>query len=147
MKSIPIAGIKDFLKKNEPRIALLAGFLLVGAISFEAGLLHGREAQSGQIVIQKAPETDQNVPGAVLGAQTDKSAPGPETASGTASGASSASAVSATTGCAYVGSKSSNKYYPPTCQWAKRIKPENLVCFKTEQEALAQGRVAGKGCK
>lgn len=47
-------------------------------------------------------------------------------------------------GCLYVGSKNSDKYYPPDCRYAKRIKPENLVCFKSEQEV--KDRVLGKGC-
>jgi micrococcal nuclease len=46
--------------------------------------------------------------------------------------------------CLYVGSKKSDKYYPPECKWAKRIKPENLICFKSEKEV--QNRTPGKGC-
>jgi methylphosphotriester-DNA--protein-cysteine methyltransferase len=56
-------------------------------------------------------------------------------------------ALSGQTNCAFVGSKNSNKFYPPTCSYAKRIKPENVVCFATSQEALAQGRTASTGCK
>lgn len=37
----------------------------------------------------------------------------------------------------YVGSKQSKKYYECFCGWAKIIKPSNLVCFKTDEEALA----------
>ncbi len=36
--------------------------------------------------------------------------------------------------CLYVGSKNSNKYHLPDCKWAKRIKPENLVCYHSEEE-------------
>lgn len=36
--------------------------------------------------------------------------------------------------CLYVGSKNSKKYHLPDCKWAKRIKPENLVCYKSEEE-------------
>ncbi|MBM3199894.1 hypothetical protein FJZ53_03065 [Candidatus Woesearchaeota archaeon] len=36
--------------------------------------------------------------------------------------------------CLYVGSKKSKTYHSPDCKWAKRIKPENLVCYKTESE-------------
>jgi hypothetical protein len=31
----------------------------------------------------------------------------------------------------YVGSAKSNKYHYPNCQWALKIKPENLVTFKS----------------
>ncbi len=37
-------------------------------------------------------------------------------------------------GCLYVGSKNSKVYHDPDCKWAKRIKPENLVCYKSEEE-------------
>jgi len=47
----------------------------------------------------------------------------------------------------YVGSKNSNKYHYPTCKWAQRIKPENLVTFKSAQEAQAAGYVPCKVCK
>ena len=46
--------------------------------------------------------------------------------------------------CLYVGSKNSNKYYPPECKWAKRVNPENLVCYKSEDEV--KDLIAGKGC-
>lgn len=46
--------------------------------------------------------------------------------------------------CLYVGSKNSDKYYPPDCKWAKRIKPENLICFKSEEEV--KNRTLGKNC-
>lgn len=48
--------------------------------------------------------------------------------------------------CAYVGSKNSDKYHYASCQWAKKIKPENLVCFKNIEEAKAKGYSACKVC-
>jgi hypothetical protein len=47
----------------------------------------------------------------------------------------------------YVGSKNSNKYHYPTCRAAQRIKPGNLVTFKSTQEAKAAGYVPCKVCK
>lgn len=47
----------------------------------------------------------------------------------------------------YVGSVKSNKYHYPTCKWALKIKPENLVTFKSAKEALAAGYVPCKVCK
>ena len=46
--------------------------------------------------------------------------------------------------CLYVGSKNSDKYYPPTCKYAKRIKPENLQCYNSEQEV--KNLMPAKGC-
>lgn len=39
----------------------------------------------------------------------------------------------------YVGSKNSDKYYGCDCHYAKRVKPENIVCFKDDKEALDRG--------
>ncbi len=36
--------------------------------------------------------------------------------------------------CLYVGSKNSQTYHKPDCKWVKKIKPENLVCYKTDLE-------------
>jgi len=47
----------------------------------------------------------------------------------------------------YVGSKNSNKYHYPTCRWARKIKPANLVTFKSAQKAQAAGYVPCKVCK
>jgi len=47
----------------------------------------------------------------------------------------------------YVGSKNSNKYHYPTCRAAQKIKPENLVTFKSAKEAQAAGYVPCKVCK
>ena len=39
----------------------------------------------------------------------------------------------------FVGSINSNKYYKCECRYAKNILPENLICFKTEGEAIESG--------
>jgi len=48
-------------------------------------------------------------------------------------------------GCAenmlFAGSKNSDKYYNCDCGWAKTINPENLICFSSDEQALADGRV------
>jgi methylphosphotriester-DNA--protein-cysteine methyltransferase len=46
----------------------------------------------------------------------------------------------------YVGSSKSNKYHYPSCEWAAKISPQNLVTFKTAKEALNAGYVACKVC-
>jgi len=48
--------------------------------------------------------------------------------------------------CRYVGSAKSNKYHYPSCQWARRIKPDNLVCFGTAAQAQAKGYIPCKVC-
>ncbi len=41
-------------------------------------------------------------------------------------------------GTVYVGSVNSDKYYVCDCQYSKRIKPENIMCFSTDNEALSK---------
>ena len=48
--------------------------------------------------------------------------------------------------CVLVGSKNSDKYHQPSCQWATRIKPENRVCFSSVEDARAKGYQPAKGC-
>lgn len=45
--------------------------------------------------------------------------------------------------CQFVGSKNSDKFHTPDSAPAKRIKPENKVCFASEEEALEEGYEAG----
>ncbi len=47
----------------------------------------------------------------------------------------------------YVGSKKSDKYHYPSCKWAQKIKPENLVTFTSAEEALKAGYVPCKVCR
>jgi len=37
----------------------------------------------------------------------------------------------------YVGSKLSKKYYECFCGWSKIVKQKNLICFKSDEEAMA----------
>ena len=41
----------------------------------------------------------------------------------------------------FAGSKNSDKYYECDCHYALRINPENLICFKSDEDAVADGRV------
>lgn len=48
---------------------------------------------------------------------------------------------------AYVASKNSKVFHRPDCSDAKRIKPGNLMKFRTREDAVASGRRACKKCK
>jgi hypothetical protein len=43
-------------------------------------------------------------------------------------------------------SKKSNKYHYPTCIWAQKIKPANLIKFASPEEAVKTGYVPCKVC-
>jgi methylphosphotriester-DNA--protein-cysteine methyltransferase len=55
--------------------------------------------------------------------------------------------ISLATDYQFVGSKKSDKYHYPSCEWAQKIKPENLVTFTSAQEALKAGYVPCKVCR
>lgn len=44
----------------------------------------------------------------------------------------------------FVGSRNSDKYHFPDCSWAEKIKPENQIWFKSEQDAESHGYTASK---
>jgi hypothetical protein len=128
--------IKQFWLKYEPKIVLSIGFILVAVLAFEAGVLKGQNWQQKPMVIEKPATTDQTANPAENAAKGQNLAP--ETAP-TASPVSNSPSQNTPQNCAFVGSKNSNKYYPPSCSYAKRIKPENLVCFKDAAEAQSRG--------
>jgi hypothetical protein len=119
--------IKDFLLKNEHKIVLVIAFCLISAISFEFGTLHGQKWQQEPLIIEKP----MNIPQDTQDGQIE-----PQKASESVQITNS----QPTKDCAFVASKNSNKYHIPSCQWAKRIKPENLVCYKSAQDAEAAGK-------
>lgn len=41
----------------------------------------------------------------------------------------------------YVGSVNSDKYYVCDCRYSKIIKPENIICFSSDQEAVDNGYI------
>ena len=47
----------------------------------------------------------------------------------------------------YVASRYSPVFHRPNCPWAKKIKPENLVGYKTREQAIKQGKRPCKVCK
>lgn len=139
--------LKEFLQKNESKVVLFVGFLLVSAISFEAGTLQGQKWQQEPLIVEKGVleskelktvekghfETSEGVSNAQKDATISKiDVPQTQTVIDGK--------------CPYVGSKNSEKFYLASCSWAKRIKPENLVCFQTAEQALAKGRTESK-CK
>jgi hypothetical protein len=50
-------------------------------------------------------------------------------------------------GQVYWGSIKSNKFHYPSCKWIKKIKPENLVEFKTREDAIKAGYKPCKECR
>lgn len=132
--------IKEFLIKHEFKLALAGGLILIALISFETGYLEGKKVQGKPIVIEKPIECAKT-------AQENAATPAAPNNALTQNQEKVAGAKNVAQDCAFVGSKNSDKVHLPTCSFAKRIKPENLVCFKNLDDVIRQGRVADKCIK
>ena len=123
---------KKFWEKYEIKIIMAAGIVLVSVISFEAGVLKGQDWKQAPLIIEKAAER-----------------PAPKVA-GARAGVESSNVSRAGNAvkkeCVFVGSKNSNKYHLPGCRYAKRIKPENIVCFSSAEDAKNKGYVPASCC-
>ena len=56
-------------------------------------------------------------------------------------------ALGCPSGTMFVGSKTSKKYHSCDCTWAKKISSQNLVCFKSIEEAKDSNYIPCKVCK
>ena len=54
---------------------------------------------------------------------------------------------SASTHAEYLASKKSMRYHFPSCKWAQKIGPQNLIVFKTMEEAKKAGATPCKVCR
>jgi len=132
--------LKGFLKAQEPKIVLFIGFILVAGISFEFGLIQGKKQPDKPLIVEKAISS-QGVELEAASASAAQAQNLPAEAKITPNGTNTQPQS-----CAFVGSKNSNKYHLPTCHFAKLIKPENLVCFKSVEDAQSRGYQPDKSC-
>lgn len=114
---------KEWIRSNRKNIFLLVGILLVGSLAFESGFLRGKLAQSEPLII--------SIPAVAESSNNEKT----ETAE------KDQSINTDSKNCAFVGSRNSNKYHLVTCAVVKRIKPENIVCFTSKEDAEKRGYV------
>ena len=125
--------IQLFWSTYEPKIVTIAGFLLVAGISFEFGALQGQKWEQAPLIIEKPAQKEACNNPIVQMPEDSKNHP-QNVNSGLRED------------CNLMGSKNSNKYHLPTCQWAKRIKPANIVCFNSAEDAMAKKYQPDKGC-
>lgn len=130
--------ISRFLSQNQDKIVLIIGAILIAAIGFAGGRLSVLQKQAEPITIE---ESDQlcSCPkeGSVAGDQTTDKQVVPEVKEELSSKTdlSSSNSQATTQEGKYVGSKNSKKYHLPDCQYAKKIKEENQIWFKSVKEA------------
>lgn len=129
--------IKEFWNKYEQKIVLIVGIILISIVSFEVGALKGQEWKQEPLVIEKASE------GLILGCSDTKN----DITSKVSTKSNSKTPTIKNTKCAYAGSKNSDKYHSPDCQWFNRIKKENRVCFSSIEDAKNKGYVPGSCLK
>lgn len=124
---------KKWIKKNESNILIFFSLILVAVVAFEIGVLKSQELNPKPIVIEvpdtaptheKAEDSIAQIEPSLAGATTQQS----ETKN---------------QNCLFVGSKNSDKFHSPTCHWAKQIKPQNIVCFLSREEAEKSGYKEG----
>lgn len=120
------------MRNNENRLLVFFGLILSSALAFEAGFLYGVRLSPAPIVIS-IPEVKPLTHEEETGKKDEKSN----------EGAIINNTVPSSGSCPLVGSRNSNKYHVVTCAVVKRIKPENKICFASEDEAKKRGYVAG----
>lgn len=139
------SAIKQFWARYESKLVLGLGLVLIAVIAFEMGYAQGRARPEGNIIIER-PSGDSKISPELTNSATISSSGSQSESSTKEANLVSSGTVTTSEKCAYVGSKNSDKFYPPSCSYAKRIKPENVVCFATAEEALGQGRMLSTGC-
>ena len=136
--------IGQFWLKHEQKIVLAVGIVLVAAISFEAGFLHGQKNKQESVVVNKAATAEA---ASASSFPTQAQTSNPNNSSANSKPASIENIATADNQkCAFVASKNSNKYHLPTCRYAQNIKPENKVCFSSKEEAESRGFQGAKCC-
>jgi len=144
MMTILREKMKKIFTENEFRVVLGAGLILIASVAFEGGYLKGKTALNSPIVIEKPIQT-QNLSSEVVQGNAFGGQKTTQEAEIDPSGSDTPGKNPAVggTSCAFVGSKNSNKYHLPTSRCARQIKPENLVCFASVEDAKAKNYQEG----
>jgi len=131
----PIYKIKEWFISHQKNLLLLVGVLLVGILAFESGFLRGKLSQSAEPLVVSIPAAAE--PQAITETGTGSPLTGVEPI------VSKSGEKQSGANCPLVGSRNSNLYHLTTCAVAKRIKPENKVCFTSKEDAEKRGYAAG----
>lgn len=126
----------EWLRGNRERLTLLVGVFLATGLAFEGGLIAGRLRQAEPLTVSLPQRAVAEESQTIALSQVSQTSGLERVAAGLPTDAPKGA-------CLYVGSKNSNKYHLPSCSFAKRIKPENRVCFASREEAEKKGYQPG----
>lgn len=122
----------SFFARSEKKIVLGGGIFLIILLSFTFGIMKGRGIAQEPLVIS-LPD---NPPIVIDSTETLEQ------------NIEELSKIKEIEGaCIYVGSSKGSKYYPPTCSYAKKVSPENLRCFSSDEDAIEKGYTKSTSCK
>ena len=144
--------IKNWLEDNQADIVLVIGVILIAFISFGLGRLSAPQNKKEPVTIEQNQESKINNNATILDNLEQGSGDGQNTINSTdmnnpSTSSGNNNSVQAVAGAkgVFVASKNGTKYHWPWCSYAKNIKPENQVWFKSEAEAQKAG-YAACGC-
>ena len=126
--------VRGWAQMNAREIIAALGMVAVGICGYEFGFTQGIRHTSPPIVIERA--TVAGVAESVSGNETTA-------VQGALNGKTTSAIPSLPNNCPFVGSRNSDKYHAAGCAVVKRIKPENRVCFTSEDDARAKRYQAG----
>ncbi len=131
--------LKKFFIKNESKLVVLLATILIAGFSFEWGVLQGQKWQSKPLVIEKEKiiKNNDNSDKKIFLENENKTKNNLNQLNQEIKNNS----LENNKKCVFVGSKNSNKYHYSFCRWAKKIKPENRICFSSIKEAQEKGYV------
>ncbi len=125
----------EWFKENQEKVIQILGFGLIFLLGFSFGKNFALNQGLEPIIINE-PQVIEEGSG-----KTEEIAPAEETEATQAEKKEEQAVQSASSSLSgpFVASKNSNKYHLPDDAHAKKIKPENLITFQTEEEARQAG--------
>lgn len=129
---------KKLTTKREDRIFMWILSISLVFLGYMIGYWSSETKKSAPIIFQGPGAVPTILSDSDIAVLTDAVKPTPVSTTIGATVQNSASSLS-TTSSNYVASLNGTKYYLTTCSEVKRIKEENQVFFKTEQEAIDAG--------
>jgi len=144
----------NFIKDNQEKIILLAGFLLVLSAGFFAGYFYSKEQIDNNSIVIENPDQDcKNLfdlkvasddlnSSLIFNPNSNSSLSAVSSAQAEGGQEKSAGAVSQNKTGMFVASKNSKIYHRPDCKYVNSIKEENKIWFQSAKEAQDRGYTA-----